>query len=264
MARLTKDQIAAKIAGLVSHPALKPPKRVEDRLVGMGYSVTCSRCLGSGRYSYNQMDGDKCYGCGGSGSVAPKLTAELMARIEADVKDGALDRYAADMRRKAEVKLVAMAVEQRVDDAEKRCAWRLNFNAHMDERDKPFSYLSYDLYNWISRLTDVVRYLSWKAQGDRDRATRENAIANLARNADHYVRALEAIDGAWVAACNDGTIAADEEAHRQWEADGRVIQRQWAMFAASAKRAEEMALEAMAAVGTPEEIVTAMKAVKNR
>lgn len=28
---------------------------------------TCSRCGGTGRYSYNQMDGDRCYGCGGKG-----------------------------------------------------------------------------------------------------------------------------------------------------------------------------------------------------
>lgn len=27
----------------------------------------CGRCGGSGRYSYNQIDGDRCYGCGGSG-----------------------------------------------------------------------------------------------------------------------------------------------------------------------------------------------------
>lgn len=28
---------------------------------------TCSRCGGSGSYSYNQIDGSRCYGCGGSG-----------------------------------------------------------------------------------------------------------------------------------------------------------------------------------------------------
>ena len=31
--------------------------------------VECYRCGGSGRYSYNPMDGDRCYGCGGSGWV---------------------------------------------------------------------------------------------------------------------------------------------------------------------------------------------------
>lgn len=30
-------------------------------------TTTCSRCGGSGRYSFNQMDGDRCYGCRGTG-----------------------------------------------------------------------------------------------------------------------------------------------------------------------------------------------------
>ena len=32
----------------------------------------CGRCGGSGRYSFNMMDGDRCYGCGGSGKVYTK------------------------------------------------------------------------------------------------------------------------------------------------------------------------------------------------
>ena len=30
-------------------------------------SATCTRCEGSGKFSFNQMDGDRCYGCGGTG-----------------------------------------------------------------------------------------------------------------------------------------------------------------------------------------------------
>lgn len=48
-------------------------------------SQTCGRCGGTGRYSFNLIDGDRCYGCGGSGRVpmtpkgqkAIKPTAEL-------------------------------------------------------------------------------------------------------------------------------------------------------------------------------------------
>lgn len=29
--------------------------------------TTCGRCGGSGRYSYNQIDGDRCFGCHGTG-----------------------------------------------------------------------------------------------------------------------------------------------------------------------------------------------------
>lgn len=30
---------------------------------------TCSRCGGTGRHSFNLIDGDRCYGCGGTGKV---------------------------------------------------------------------------------------------------------------------------------------------------------------------------------------------------
>jgi hypothetical protein len=39
----------------------------------------CTRCGGCGRFSYNQIDGDRCYGCDGTGQ---KLTKR--ARIAAD------------------------------------------------------------------------------------------------------------------------------------------------------------------------------------
>lgn len=36
---------------------------------------TCPRCGGSGHYSYNQIDGTRCYGCGGSGVSIQKVRA---------------------------------------------------------------------------------------------------------------------------------------------------------------------------------------------
>jgi len=33
---------------------------------------TCGRCGGSGQYSYNQIDGSRCFGCGGSGERLSK------------------------------------------------------------------------------------------------------------------------------------------------------------------------------------------------
>ena len=36
---------------------------------------TCPRCGGSGHYSYNQMDGTRCYGCGGTGISVQKVRA---------------------------------------------------------------------------------------------------------------------------------------------------------------------------------------------
>lgn len=39
----------------------------------------CGRCGGSGRYSYNQMHGDRCYGCGGTGIRLSKRGAAAKA-----------------------------------------------------------------------------------------------------------------------------------------------------------------------------------------
>lgn len=33
---------------------------------------TCGRCYGSGQYSFNQVDGSRCYGCGGTGQRLTK------------------------------------------------------------------------------------------------------------------------------------------------------------------------------------------------
>jgi len=62
--------------------------------------VTCRRCDGSGRYSWNPRDGDRCYGCGGSGSQAVDLDAEARAaerRAKAAAKReaGRIARYEA-------------------------------------------------------------------------------------------------------------------------------------------------------------------------
>ena len=40
---------------------------------------TCSRCAGSGKYSYCQTHGDTCFGCGGTGKVLPTTSEALRA-----------------------------------------------------------------------------------------------------------------------------------------------------------------------------------------
>lgn len=44
-------------------------------------SKTCGRCGGSGRYSYNQLDGDRCYGCRGTGLQLTKRGLAARARF---------------------------------------------------------------------------------------------------------------------------------------------------------------------------------------
>ncbi|RUX08042.1 MAG: hypothetical protein E5V51_00280 [Mesorhizobium sp.] len=62
-----------------NHHTLKQPHALvtvaQRQLVKAGKIAlaTCGRCGGCGRYSYNQMDGDKCYGCNGQGKRLPTV-----------------------------------------------------------------------------------------------------------------------------------------------------------------------------------------------
>lgn len=61
----------------------------------MGLTPRCNRCGGSGHYSFNQVDGTRCYGCNGAGYQKPttrQMPEVLKAAKEAAV-NGALDAY---------------------------------------------------------------------------------------------------------------------------------------------------------------------------
>lgn len=45
-------------------------------------TYTCFRCQGSGRYSFNLMDGSVCYGCGGTGKKLTKRGAEAKRYLD--------------------------------------------------------------------------------------------------------------------------------------------------------------------------------------
>src|SRR5678815_5107110 len=50
-------------------------------------SQACGRCGGTGRYSFNLMDGDRCYGCGGSGLVPMKPKGQKAIKPTAELKN---------------------------------------------------------------------------------------------------------------------------------------------------------------------------------
>jgi len=52
----------------------------------------CPRCLGTGRYSYNQIDGSVCYGCNGKG-VTPKLPENTAKTLKLIVKTDRWNKY---------------------------------------------------------------------------------------------------------------------------------------------------------------------------
>ena len=76
---------------------LKREQRVGTRLAKMGHGVTCERCGGGGHYSYNGTH-SLCFGCGGSGVLAPTLTSALLALVQEEAATGKVAAYLADLR----------------------------------------------------------------------------------------------------------------------------------------------------------------------
>jgi hypothetical protein len=46
-------------------------------------TTTCSRCGGCGHYSWNAVDGSKCYGCHGTGKSYTKQAAKAITAVDA-------------------------------------------------------------------------------------------------------------------------------------------------------------------------------------
>ena len=66
--------------------ALRAPDRAQRQGTDKyGFPVvTCARCAGTGRFSRNDVDADRCYGCGGSGTVlAPDVAREVVSEFAA-------------------------------------------------------------------------------------------------------------------------------------------------------------------------------------
>lgn len=76
-------------------------KYISTRLAALGHNVICNRCGGSGSYSYCQMYGTTCFGCGGSGGKAPKLTDNLLETVRQQVAAGELEPYLRTVKQRA-------------------------------------------------------------------------------------------------------------------------------------------------------------------
>lgn len=75
---------------------------------------TCSRCGGSGEYSYNQIDGTKCFGCGGNGlqytprgHQAHQFYVKLMQKPAGDFVVGETYKDTVDRRQRRIIEIKA-------------------------------------------------------------------------------------------------------------------------------------------------------------
>lgn len=112
-------------------PSDNPQKRIgwlHARIIGLGFGAICTRCCGSGNYSFNMVDGCRCYGCNGSGYMDAKLTDELYANLADAVAVGKLDSYLTTLR---EQQALARQLKLAVDSVME--SWReLRLGDHYD------------------------------------------------------------------------------------------------------------------------------------
>lgn len=93
---LDKNQIGALMG-------CKPASAVA-RLVALGYSEVCTRCGGSGRYSWNQINGDICFGCNGARKMLAKITPAIVSEALVRIEAGELAGYFAEIKARKEIK----------------------------------------------------------------------------------------------------------------------------------------------------------------
>lgn len=99
------------------------PKNVLNRLKALDMAPTCTRCGGTGRYSFNPMDGDRCYGCGGAGAVLPILTRKLVDKVNAAVAAGGLDAYLADVMARSDARKIVEGFDKAFTELALVCAF---------------------------------------------------------------------------------------------------------------------------------------------
>ena len=183
-----------------------PVKALRSRLVALGYTKVCGRCLGSGRYSFNQMDGDRCFGCSGVGrSMLPVTRArivEAIARIEAGELADYFARAEAYRAARAQIKpLVAEAAALYAPiAADYETAYRAGT---LHTTDSPVWYaqtMANALFYGVSSLgvhgkSRGVREIESDISHGRDR----RLVASVAEMAER-VESLRTLNAAWLAA----------------------------------------------------------------
>lgn len=147
--------------------------RVQARLVGIGLSCTCGRCGGTGSFSYCQQYGTTCFGCGGSGKVAQKLTAKLLAEASKRVAAGALDDYFA--RCKAKKDALALVSKHDIEPL----ALRMKYTDNTPETRDSWTGMALDYINLRGRLVGDLKDAGSKLRAAKTDEARASALKDV-------------------------------------------------------------------------------------
>lgn len=148
----------------------KRDRALNARIIGLGFGVACSRCGGTGHYSFNQISGTVCFGCDGFREIAPKLTPELWAGMLPVVESGALDTYLANVRARQAAEKAAKGALDAVMNAWQACKLDDHYNWHSNEQphrdisnlvNKPMS----EAYTAVSQIAREIDRLTYALNG---------------------------------------------------------------------------------------------------
>lgn len=177
-------------------------KFVQTRLIVLGHGQTCGRCGGGGHYSYCQMYGTTCFGCSGKGVVAVKLTKSLLDTVKAQVSNGELDDYIAQLRayaeRKAKVKSLPDKIMSAWSSLPSVASEKGKYFMDCSERHHQINAFCCPLSQEADRLADLVikgewskehrRYVHVDAERQESAIARMNEILVLVQNAEELVK----------------------------------------------------------------------------
>lgn len=208
-------------------------KAATSRLVALGYVQSCGRCGGSGRYSFNPVDGDRCFGCNGSGKSLPRLTAKIVADAKARQDAGELSDY---FVRNAARAAATKAIEPALAELNSQCGnggIRAQYNRHDREKISAHVFVNSNYFRASHLLCSIndagfKAYLNWKYSG----ASSEKTLATLAEMTE-YARTVNAAAAPMVDAWH-AKMAKEEVAYQAKQAQEHAEYE-----AAQAKEAEE-------------------------
>lgn len=166
-------------ATLLRLPAIadeqKRKRVLQARIIGLGFGKVCGRCGGSGHYSFCPMYGTTCFGCGGTGFVAQKLTNKLFAELEPLILNGKLNEYLTELTKKTAIRRTAKTATARVMKAWEDSGVSKAYNWHnackdrnpdYNERDAHIAHIinqpMYEAYNKVSTASQKLDDLQYR------------------------------------------------------------------------------------------------------
>lgn len=173
-------------------------RNVAARLTFLGHTVECSRCAGSGHFSFNRMTGTTCFKCNGRKRVLAPISARLIETVKAEVEAGKLAPYLAEQ---AAIRDARAAIGPVVKRAEEVLAYQWARYSAWSGKSHELECETYEVYR--TQCLANTLFFGHEFRGSihetgmkhlRDRAGRElDAVAALAE-AQWRLSMIEALD----------------------------------------------------------------------